>query len=473
MERFVRVTIGAKAGCENDALKDNRFALKQAVYVEAGGNVSAPLKYTSASILEDYIIFGDRQQLQFRVTWRSIEEDASTFEDGEEEDRKYIECYKADVETIEYVNRFPFDVLIKEGENCFRLLPPGGTLRVPFVSRNGQKPFRVPVAPGEDVWTERPIAEHLGMQRAAVADVPWEGDLWTKAAWYAVEGDEVLYCSRYSDANWFLEDWGDSLEIWPEGPLDDRGNAHYVPLEALRPLMDFKVRAQADMASYSSENRRPAYWMRGKPVTPEQAQEIIRRTDRFFSGRDHVFVENFDSWWFHPNHFPAMYGWCRPDGRIGLDSITQPYPDAWTLARDAYRLLSAFPFLDFILLIWNTEEELGFRPYELETQGMPQPECGVHIHDNCVEFLCPKTAWERFCLYHRKYGESPVTYLSEYNQEQGENRVSREYLERCCVRGTIPEYRPDEFKPLPGRTGKPDFDVENLRYRVLEGSMSN
>ena len=92
MERFVRVTIGAKAGCENDALKDNRFALQQAVYVEAGGSESAPLKYVSASVLEDYIIFGDRQQLQFRVTWRSIEEDASTFEDGEEEDRKYIEC---------------------------------------------------------------------------------------------------------------------------------------------------------------------------------------------------------------------------------------------------------------------------------------------------------------------------------------------------------------------------------------------
>ena len=97
----------------------------------------------------------------------------------------------------------------------------------------------------------------------------------------------------------------------------------------------------------------------------------------------------------------------------------------------------------------------------LEVNGRPARVCRA-------ELLCPKTAWERFCLYHRNYDETPLTYLSEYHQKRGENRVDRAYLERCCVRGTIPEYRPDEFRPLPAREAEPDLSVENMRYRVLE-----
>lgn len=180
MERFARVTIGETEGWRREMLQETRFALQEVVYVEEDGGVSAPLRRCAVNLLDEELLFGDGRQLQFRVAWKSTDDEYTTL--GDEEDKRYIECYKADVELIEYVNRSPVDVLIKDGEKCFLLLSSGGTVRVPFAPLRRPGPFCVPAAPGEDTWTEQPLAEHLGMRRAAAADVPWEGDLWTKAA---------------------------------------------------------------------------------------------------------------------------------------------------------------------------------------------------------------------------------------------------------------------------------------------------
>ena len=45
---------------------------------------------------------------------------------------------------------------------------------------------------------------------------------------------------------------------------------------------EVKVIVDKEVEGFDSDVRRPHYRMRGKPVTPEQAFEIICRTDSFF-----------------------------------------------------------------------------------------------------------------------------------------------------------------------------------------------
>ena len=195
--------------------------------------------------------------------------------------------------------------------------------------------------------------------------------------------------------------------------------------------------------------RRPAYWMRGKPVTEEQAFEIIRRTDNFFNfyaaqTNCIVPVYTFDSWWFD-NHFPEYYGWCRPDGRIGLDSITQRWPTQKSFILDGATLLKEFPFLDMIFLLWDSEEEMAFSPSELENEGMPPLHYDVYIHNQTVEILPPHQAWQVFCQYQLLYGDDLITYTSEYNQATGQKWVDTEYLKKCLLADGIEEECIEEY----------------------------
>jgi len=109
--------------------------------------------------------------------------------------------------------------------------------------------------------------------------------------------------------------------------------------------------------AFNSSVRRPYYRMRGKPVTEEQAFEIIRKTDhydydtcrpihdRIMKGR----VENchFKNLWFDKHHYPLQYGWAHPDGTIGINSITDRFPTFLEFLRELLAYQKAFPFLDF------------------------------------------------------------------------------------------------------------------------------
>lgn len=211
----------------------------------------------------------------------------------------------------------------------------------------------------------------------------------------------------------------------------------YLDEEELLPWLEIKVAWDEGLDEYSSSVRRPGYQMRGKPVTPEQAFEMIRRTDNFFgwetgAGPDYLGTINFDSWWFQGNHFPRGYGWCRPDGRIGLDSITQKYPNAWEFGVEWGRLLMAFPFLELCILIWGSNE--GVDPHNA---GI---ECGLHIHSGRIELLNPKHAAEVFRCYEERWGESAETYSDEYYDRNRQIVCDQEYLKRClATNGHDPE----------------------------------
>ena len=203
---------------------------------------------------------------------------------------------------------------------------------------------------------------------------------------------------------------------------------------------------QGDWEEYRVMTRRPACWTRGKPVTPQQAFEIICATDDFFnlaylgaklSEHDFIYTTIVSSWWFS-SHFPPQYGWCRPDGRIGLDAITGRWPCGEDVIEDGTALLSAFPFLDLVGIIWSSEETTGFLPEEMEADP-PYVEWGFHFHNNTIELLESQTAWERFCDCHNRYGEDPLTYMSGYNEKAGEKWVDFDYLKRCLQANGLPD----------------------------------
>lgn len=212
-------------------------------------------------------------------------------------------------------------------------------------------------------------------------------------------------------------------------------------------LRSVTVRYEDDLCHWESTTKKPAFWMRGKPVTPQQALAMIRRTDSVFGALpvwgmwrrtplqvpDYLSLYSLKSSWFDEFHF----GWCRPDGRIGMDSVMEGTPDARELILDGIRLLQTFPFLNLILLIWDAHGEWEFQPRQLATEGMPAIACGMHLHDGTVELLGGASAWAVFCQYQRDYGEEPVRYWDGYNAKTGTRVVDRAYLDACLAAGGV------------------------------------
>lgn len=161
----------------------------------------------------------------------------------------------------------------------------------------------------------------------------------------------------------------------------------------------------------------PQMIVRGKPVTVDQAKEIIRRTDRSFtshlSGNDHktirkialklgmppgsftAFDELYDraadskidwgvAWkqardfrelwgalpteyvynnWVSSSFVHGPYGWCHPDGTIEYHYNVGKWPSVESVAKDWDTIATAFPFLDLTVTLLSGENcEDGTEP---------------------------------------------------------------------------------------------------------------
>ena len=208
-----------------------------------------------------------------------------------------------------------------------------------------------------------------------------------------------------------------------------------------------------DGLEYDGSVRRPYYRMRGKPVTKEQAFDIIRRTDRFFEEIDEIrcsddFVgcEYFDNWLIHKNHYPQGYGWIHADGTVGTNSITQTYPEMYHMVNEWLLKLMKFPYLDLVIAVtcWdelpNTLwEDLGkdsfkAKSHEFEVSNdlfISGVEIGIYIHDKILEVLNPKKAIKRFKDYAKLYEKNKEVYIPEYYQKNGIVQVDMPYIRRC------------------------------------------
>lgn len=137
----------------------------------------------------------------------------------------------------------------------------------------------------------------------------------------------------------------------------------------------------------------------GKSVTKEQALEIIRRTDSFFSGcegnnhtfndearsickipniRDEKYGYNFKAYfkdkddfnkiwglvetqyllnhWISSSYIYGVNGFCHPDGTIEYHHNIGKYPSVRDIYDDLKLLGQAFPFLDMHCTLMNAEE---------------------------------------------------------------------------------------------------------------------
>lgn len=197
----------------------------------------------------------------------------------------------------------------------------------------------------------------------------------------------------------------------------------------------------ADMLSFHTSVRRPGYFLRGAPVSPQLAREIIARSafalQEWF--RDHCnenywdyqngcpvyescerlsqctpFLDfvHFDNWWFEEGHDPM--GWCHFDGTLGGDGITQKYPDMVEYIQDWAPFAAAYPQVELMVLTLRLDER--FLYYRPGTKYIPRYLCaadgklvkkyadvGFHIHDGRMTLLGPREAYRLFLDFQARY----------------------------------------------------------------------
>ena len=236
--------------------------------------------------------------------------------------------------------------------------------------------------------------------------------------------------------------------------------------------------------------RRPYYRLRGKRVTEQQAFEIIRRADTFFSWYlklDGHYEEcirdlNFNMWWFASNHCPEKYGWIHPSGVVGLNGITQKYPTVNEFIEEWSTYIRNFPFLDLVIGVtcwdeqcperWEEHGKIYKLPYkefkeqsnildfiDLERRRFEEAvELGIWVHDGIIEIMNAERAVEVYLRYEKQYEEqNRRIYMPEYYSNFQPDIVTRNYLHRCLAAYGIA----DPEKLIQEKTSP--YQTENLK----------
>ncbi len=101
---------------------------------------------------------------------------------------------------------------------------------------------------------------------------------------------------------------------------------------------------------WKASTRRPYYRMRGKPITEEQALEIMTRCEWMNGDIGDINFRQITS-----NSWPR-HGWVMPDGTIGANAIMSKYPTAEEIVEELYRWACEFPYLDLVIAITTIDE---------------------------------------------------------------------------------------------------------------------
>ena len=174
----------------------------------------------------------------------------------------------------------------------------------------------------------------------------------------------------------------------------------------------------------------PQMIVRGTPVTVEQAKEIIRRTDRSFtgtlSGNDHatnrviakkigmpagtfydprdrapnydwdavevfgtawgeIYTEYVTNDWIACCFIGGPHGWCHPDGTIFYSDNVGKYPGVEDVARDWAAILMEFPILDLTATLMSGES----------CEDGVEPVCTITVRDGRVVVGPPQNDFQR------------------------------------------------------------------------------
>lgn len=214
-------------------------------------------------------------------------------------------------------------------------------------------------------------------------------------------------------------------------PTNNKENIQYIDGEAFEFLNKTNLIIDKEIENYDSIARRPYFRLRGKKVTEQQAFEIIRKTDRFFQletkSIQAIDILHFPNWWFNKNHFPTHYGWCHPNGIIGINGITDKYPSLDELLDDMMNIKVSFPYLDFVVAITNWNEV----PQD-EQDWKSGIELGIWLHENTIEFMAPQRTRQIYSKYEGKYEEAnKKIYEPEYYESHKIFTADLAYLKRC------------------------------------------
>ena len=264
--------------------------------------------------------------------------------------------------------------------------------------------------------------------------------------------------------------WSESEKLDNIGVDTTNGDIAFISKEDCDKYNQYEIIIPDDI-NYNEHIRKPYYRMRGKPVTREQAFDIIRRTDSFFynidgTDRPKGYIDscNFYNSLINRNHYPFGYGWIHVDGTVGVNSITGKYPNLQEYIGEWIIKLLAFPYLDLVIAVtdWNEVSEDVWKAlltddyksknYKFETEDEKFCKAvvlGIYVHDKTLEILSPVNAVKKYKEYASLYGMNKDIFIPEYYQDNNITQVDLPYLKKCIeaygldadkVLEKIPEY---------------------------------
>lgn len=256
------------------------------------------------------------------------------------------------------------------------------------------------------------------------------------------EGNLYVYYS-----NEFMRESYDFMDLFPEYMHTD---FLFMEKEKYERLSKYEITISQDKDTDVSYVRRPYYRMRGKPVSKEQAFDIIRRTDNFLGWikeiekhEDFVGNINFDNWLIHKNHYPRGYGWIHTDGKVGTNAITQKYPTIKEFVCEWLKYMIAFPYLDVVVALtwWNEvhpgnfmiedDSNIDYEAEEYDQDFYDAIVMGIYVHNHKLEILNKTDTVKKYKEYDSLYGKEREKFKSDYYHKNHIEQVDLVYLKKC------------------------------------------
>jgi len=212
---------------------------------------------------------------------------------------------------------------------------------------------------------------------------------------------QIYHTAGNPEENYDWYYYYDEVVHWPER-MRRNAETHADIIGDIQPLKNF----------YTNNTYYPYFRLRGRPVTEQQAKEVILNyhTSSPFDG----YKDNGSFW-----------GWCHPDGTVGINHSIGCLYDYWDLLVYCFYLASEFPFLDFAaafttgclqtVTVRNSSGNLRYEYLWYSSESVSYDEwrnsvrMGIHLHDGMFTFLDKKQALKLYDQYAKRY-EKTVLY---------------------------------------------------------------
>lgn len=246
--------------------------------------------------------------------------------------------------------------------------------------------------------------------------------------------------------------FGNELTFFMRGGEVCEPEEYYLEIEQYEHLCKYNILV-SDGVSFDVSARTPYYRLRGKPITEEQALEIIRFSEHFFSPYNWDNKEN--TGFLYPQNFMIdlipnrnddgllFHSWVHIDGSVGTGDCTDKYPDIGIFISEWIDKLELFPFLDVIIVIttWDStprnrlcylkEKYINLETAEYDEEFFDVIEMGIHVHDKTIEFLTKEETIPLYKQYDSLYDEEKKKYFYQ-DFYRYKKPLSKEYVRKCA-----------------------------------------